>query len=34
MRNSTTRREQALYAAKLRSIDPTDTHDVGSTRRN
>jgi Tfp pilus assembly protein PilF len=34
MRNSTTRREQALYAAKLRSIDPVDPQDAGSTRRN
>jgi Tfp pilus assembly protein PilF len=34
MRNSTTRREQALYAAKLRSIDPADAQDAGSTRRN
>ena len=34
MRNSTTRREQAIYAAKLRSIDPADVPGPGSTRRN
>jgi Tfp pilus assembly protein PilF len=34
MRNSTTRREQAIYAAKLRSIDPADAPSAGSTRRN
>jgi Flp pilus assembly protein TadD len=34
MRNSTTRREQALYAAKLRSIDPAAPQQAGSTRRN
>jgi Tfp pilus assembly protein PilF len=34
MRNSTTRREQAIYAAKLRSIDPADASSAGSTRRN